>query len=163
TFAGVSSDRYVKDITLETVRERPVLLAWELNGAPLTPEHGFPIRAVIPGFFGTNSVKWLTRIYVADTRPESLFTTRLYNRRVTGGGVEGTEPVRDLDVHWVIVTPADGDVLAASRVDVEGWAWSDGAVTRVEVSADGRADWRDARLEPRAPGYPWQRFVSAWT
>jgi sulfane dehydrogenase subunit SoxC len=112
TFAGTSSDRYIKDIPLEIVRERPVLLAWAMNGAPLTPEHGFPVRAVVPGLFGTNSVKWVTRVYLAATRPESLFTTRLYNRRMAVDGRERVEPVRDLDVHSVIVAPAEGDALA---------------------------------------------------
>src|SRR6266545_1241690 len=71
TFAGTTSDHYVKDIPLEIVRDRPVLLAWEMNGAPLTAEHGFPVRAVVPGFFGTNSVKWVTRVYRGAAR-ESL-------------------------------------------------------------------------------------------
>jgi len=162
-FAGTSSDRYIKDVPLEVVRARPVLLAWEMNGAPLTAEHGFPVRAVVPGFFGTNSVKWLNRIYLADTRPESLFTTRLYNRRVVVNGRERLEPVRDLDVHSVIIQPAEGDALAPGAQTVEGWAWSAGPVQRVEVSADGGATWQEARLEPRHHGYVWQRFTLAWT
>lgn len=163
TFAGTSSDRYVKDVPLEIVRTRPVLLAWELNGAPLTPEHGFPVRAIVPGFFGTNSVKWLTRIYLADVRPESLFTTRLYNRPVTVDGQERREPVRDLDVHAVITAPAEGDALAPGARTVEGWAWSAGPVRKVEVSTDGAVTWHEAHLEPRREGYVWQRFTFAWT
>lgn len=162
-FAGTSSERYIKDVPLEIVRERPVLLAWELNGEPLTPEHGFPVRAVVPGFFGTNSVKWVTRIYLADARPESLFTTHLYNRRVVVNGRERLEPVRDLDVHSVIIAPAEADALAPGAQTVEGWAWSAGPVQRVEVSADGGATWQEARLEPRRQGYVWQRFTLAWT
>jgi DMSO/TMAO reductase YedYZ molybdopterin-dependent catalytic subunit len=162
-FAGTPSERYIKDVPLEIVRERPVLLAWEMNGAPITPEHGFPVRAVVPGFFGTNSVKWLSRIYLADTRPESLFTTRLYNRRVAVNGREQLEPVRDLDVHSVIVAPAEGDALAPGAQTVEGWAWSAGPVRRVEVSVDGGATWQEARLEARRHGYVWQRFTLAWT
>jgi sulfane dehydrogenase subunit SoxC len=161
-FAGTSSDRYVKDVPLEIVRARPVLLAWELNGAPLTPEHGFPVRAVVPGFFGTNSVKWVTRIHLADARPESLFTTRLYNRRMTVNGQERLEPVRDLDVHSVIVAPAEADTLAPGAQIVEGLAWSAGPVRRVEVSTDGGATWQEARLELRREGYSWQRFTIDW-
>jgi DMSO/TMAO reductase YedYZ molybdopterin-dependent catalytic subunit len=162
-FAGTPSERYIKDVPLEIVRERPVLLAWEMNGAPLTPEHGFPVRAVVPGFFGTNSVKWVTRIYLADARPESLFTTHLYNRRVVVNGQERLEPVRDLDVHSVIIAPAEADALAPGAQTVEGWAWSAGPVRRVEVSADGGATWQEALLEPRRQGYVWQRFTLAWT
>ena len=163
TFAGTSCERYIKDVPLEIVRERPVLLAWEMNGAPITPEHGFPVRAVVPGFFGTNSVKWLSRIYLADTRPESLFTTRLYNRRVAVNGREQLAPVRDLDVHSVIVAPAAADALTPGAQTVEGWAWSAGPVRRVEVSVDGGATWQEAHLEPRRQGYVWQRFTLAWT
>src|SRR5262249_2563702 len=61
-FAGVTSDHYVKDVPLEQVLRDDVLLAWAMNGAPLTIEHGFPLRAFVPGFFGTNAVKWLSRI-----------------------------------------------------------------------------------------------------
>lgn len=163
TFAGTQSERYIKDLPLDVVRERPVLLAWEMNGAPLTAEHGFPVRAVVPGYFGTNSVKWVSRVYLADRRPESLFTTRLYNRRVIVDGRERLEPVRDLDVHSVIVAPADGDALAPGPQSVEGWAWSAGPVRQVEVSVDGGATWQDVRLEPRRHGYVWQRFTLAWS
>src|SRR5262249_26725359 len=145
-FANLESDGYVKDVPLEVVRERPVLLAWELNGAPLTTEHGAPVRAIVPGFFGTNSVKWLTRVYVSDTRPESPFTTRLYNRPVIADGREVMEPVRALDVHSVIVAPADGDALAPGPHSIRGWAWSAGEVRRVEVSADGGRTWEDAQV-----------------
>jgi len=163
SFAGTVSERYVKDVPLEIARTRPVLLAWEMNGAPLTVEHGFPVRAVVPGFFGTNSVKWVSRVYLADSRPESLFTTRLYNRRLVVDGQARVVPVRDLDVHSVIVTPAEGDALTAGARSIEGWAWSAGAVGRVDVSVDGGASWRDARLEPRREGYTWQRFAHDWT
>jgi DMSO/TMAO reductase YedYZ molybdopterin-dependent catalytic subunit len=163
TFAGTASDRYIKDLPLDLARDRPVLLAWEMNGAPLTVEHGFPVRAVVPGFFGTNSVKWVTRVYLADRRPESLFTTRLYNRRRVADGRVQIEPVRDLDVHSLIVSPAEADALVAGAQTVKGWAWSAGAVRQVEVSSDGGARWSDARLEPRREGYTWQRFALDWT
>jgi sulfane dehydrogenase subunit SoxC len=162
SFAGTASDRYIKDVPLEVARERPVLLAWEMNGAPLTAEHGFPVRAVVPGFFGTNSVKWVTRAYLADSRPESLFTTRLYNRRLVVDGQEQVVPVRDLDVHSVIVAPAEADALTPGARSVAGWAWSAGPVRRVDVSVDGGVVWREARLEPRREGYTWQRFALDW-
>jgi len=160
TFANVHSDRYVKDLPVATVLERDdILVAWDMNDAPLTAEHGFPARAVVPGFFGTNSVKWLTRVTLADARPESLFTTKLYNRKVVRDGVAVVEPVREADVHSVIVSPADGATVGGD-VSVTGWAWSAWPVARVEVSVDG--GWRDARLEPRRAGHAWQRFAADW-
>lgn len=163
TFANVASDRYVKDIPLAKALDGDVLLAWAVNGARLSEEHGFPVRAVIPGFFGTNSVKWLTRVYVADTRPESLFTTRLYNRDVVVAGQTERRPVRELDVQAVIVHPTEGDALPAGRCAISGWAWSGTAeITRVEVSVDGGVGWRDARVQPRRDRYVWQRFETDW-
>jgi DMSO/TMAO reductase YedYZ molybdopterin-dependent catalytic subunit len=162
TFANVHSERYVKDVPLETILEGDVLLAYELNDAPLSPEHGFPVRAVVPGWFGTNSVKWLTRIYLAGTRPESLFTTRLYNRKVVVNGQTTLEPVRAVDVHSVMVQPSHDDILAAGPRHVVGWAWSAHGVERVEVSTDGGASWADATLDRGEHRYAWQRFVFGW-
>ena len=164
TFANIHSDRYIKDLPLATVLERDdVLVAWEMNDAPLTAEHGFPARAVVPGFFGTNSVKWLTRVTLADARPESLFTTKLYNRKVQRDGVSAMEPVREADVHSVIVSPCDGDtVVRGGDVAMAGWAWSAWPVARVEVSVDGGAHWREAPVEPRHEGHAWQRFTLDW-
>lgn len=162
TFAGVHSERYVKDLPLATVLERDdVLVAWAMNEAPLTAEHGFPARVVVPGFFGTNCVKWLTRVTLADARPESLFTTRLYNRQVVRDGVTVVEPVREADVHAVIVSPGDGETVGRD-VAVAGWAWSAWPVARVEVAVDGEVGWRDARLDARREGHAWQRFAVDW-
>jgi DMSO/TMAO reductase YedYZ molybdopterin-dependent catalytic subunit len=163
TFAGVHSDRYVKDLPLARAQADDALLAWAMNGAPLTPEHGFPLRAFVPGYFGTNAVKWLSRIHLAASRPESLFTTQLYNRRLVVDGQPVVRPVRELDVHSVIVTPGGGATLGLGRHRVDGWAWSAWEVVRVEVSADHGATWRAARLDPRGPAPAWQPFSFEWT
>jgi sulfane dehydrogenase subunit SoxC len=163
TFAGIHSDRYVKDLELARAREDDVLLAWAMNGAPLTPEHGFPLRAFVPGYFGTNAVKWLSRIHLAASRPESLFTTRLYNRRLVVDGRPVSVPVRELDVHSVIVTPAAGAVLGRGRHRVGGWAWSAWDVARVDVSADSGASWQAAQLGERGETPAWQPFAFEWT
>jgi DMSO/TMAO reductase YedYZ molybdopterin-dependent catalytic subunit len=158
TFAGVHSDRYVKDLPLSRALEPDVLVAWAMNGAPLTPEHGFPARVFVPGYFGTNAVKWLSRLTLAAERPDSLFTTRLYNRRLDGE----TRPVRELDVHAVIVAPPDGATLPPGRHTIGGWAWSHWPVRAVDVSADGGVRWRPARVAPRGADHQWQAFACAW-
>ena len=76
-FDGVECGHYIKDIPCSRAG-CDVLLAYEMNGEPLRPEHGFPLRLVVPGFYGTNSVKWLTSIILADRRPDSPFTSRWY-------------------------------------------------------------------------------------
>jgi DMSO/TMAO reductase YedYZ molybdopterin-dependent catalytic subunit len=158
SFANVYSERYVKDLPLARALEPDVLVAWAMNGAPLTPEHGFPARVFVPGYFGTNAVKWLSRITLTAERPESLFTTRLYNRRIEGE----TRPVRELDVHAVMVSPADGVTLARGRHTIAGWAWSAWPVRAVDVSTDGGATWRPARVVPRGADHQWQAFACEW-
>ncbi|TCK26010.1 molybdenum-dependent oxidoreductase-like protein [Pseudonocardia endophytica] len=150
-FAGEYCTEYRKDLPLDVVLERG-LLAHELDDGPLPAERGYPVRLVVPGFFGTNNVKWLGRLTLADHRPEHLFTTRLYLRPSPDGMV----PVREMDVNSLLTAPADGADVD-SDVEVAGWAWGFEPVARVEVAVDGR--WGQAEVEPRAPGPPtWQRF-----
>src|SRR5947208_3211111 len=111
SFANVHSDRYVKDLPLARALEPDVVVVWAMNGAPLSAEHGFPARVFVPGYFGTNAVKWLSRLTLTAERPESLFTTRLYNRRVDGE----MRPVRELDVHAVVFSRASAPPSAARR------------------------------------------------
>jgi DMSO/TMAO reductase YedYZ molybdopterin-dependent catalytic subunit len=158
SFANVYSDRYVKDLPLARALEPDVLVAWAMNGEALTAEHGFPARVFVPGYFGTNAVKWLSRITLAAERPESLFTTRLYNRRVDGE----SRPVREIDVHAVIVSPAENATLTIGHHTIEGWAWGAWPVSAVDVSTDGGATWRPARVTPRGKDHQWQAFTYTW-
>jgi DMSO/TMAO reductase YedYZ molybdopterin-dependent catalytic subunit len=164
-FSGVRVDAYAKDLPLDRVQE-DVLLAYEMNGAALAPEHGFPVRLVVPGYYGTNSVKWLTRMTLAPERVQSPFTTRWYNDPVVGpdGRETGeTQPVWAIAPQSVIVAPAPDMATPAGRpVEVWGWAWADGGVARVDVTTDAGAGWREAQLEPAA-GRAWQRFSTQWT
>jgi DMSO/TMAO reductase YedYZ molybdopterin-dependent catalytic subunit len=163
-FGGVCVDAYVKDLPLDRV-ESDVLLAYEMNGAPLTPEHGFPARLVVPGFYGTNSVKWITRITLAEARASGPFTTRWYNDPVESNrasGSAGTVPVWAIAPQSVIVAPApDATISASETIEIWGWAWADGGVSQVEISIDN-GDWRPAQLEP-VSGRAWQRFTLSWT
>ncbi len=158
SFANVHSERYVKDLPLARAMEPDVLVAWAMNGEPLSAEHGFPARVFVPGYFGTNNVKWLSRLTLAAERPESLFTTRLYMRRVDGE----PRPVRELDVHAVIVSPADGATLERGRHMIAGWAWSAWPVSAVEVSTDAGKTWQPAGVRPRGADHQWQMFTHAW-
>jgi hypothetical protein len=107
-------------------------------------------------------VKWLSRITLAATRPEGLFTTRLYNRRVVVNGRETLQPDRELDVQSVIIRPADGERLTSGPRPIDGWAWSVWPVAGVEVSVDGGASWHEARLEERGNTPAWQLFTFDW-
>jgi DMSO/TMAO reductase YedYZ molybdopterin-dependent catalytic subunit len=163
-FSGVSVDAYVKDLPVDRVKS-DVLVAYEMNGAPLAPEHGFPARLVVPGFYGTNSVKWITRATLAEARASGPFTTRWYNDSVESNGESdsaGTVPVWAIAPQSVIVAPApDATISASETIEIWGWAWADGGVSQVEISIDS-AGWRPAQLEP-ASGRAWQRFALSWT
>jgi DMSO/TMAO reductase YedYZ molybdopterin-dependent catalytic subunit len=141
------------------------LIAYELNSTPLPVEHGFPARLVVPGFYGTNSVKWLTRMTVAETRATGAFTTRWYNDPVPSAA--GEDPVKMVPV-WsvapesVIVSPAPGQALKRDTLqEVWGWAWADRGIDRVDVSVDGGATWMEAQVERRA-ARAWQKFFLSW-
>jgi len=162
TFADSYCEHYVKDIPMERAMDEDVLVAYAMNGAPLTPEHGFPVRAVVPGYFGTNSVKWLCRVTVAAARPEGLFTTRLYNRGVALDGRGQPEPAREIDVNSVIVWPTNQDRVQPGRQLVTGWAWSSSPIARVELSVDGGASWHEAEVAQPAHTPTWQRFGFVW-
>lgn len=157
-FGGVAIENYLKDLPIERVVS-DVLIAHEMNGAPLKPEHGYPARLVVPGFYGTNSVKWLTRLTLSDRRAESPFTTVWYNdpvideRRLPTGR---TSPVWSIAPQSVIASPAPGATVPCD-VRVSGWAWCDGGVEAVEVSTDAGATWSRAELEP-VRGWEWRRF-----
>jgi sulfane dehydrogenase subunit SoxC len=153
-FDGIDCACYLKDLPLATVAERGII-AYEMNGEPLTSEHGFPARLFVPGYFGTNNVKWLAALTLADRRPEHLFTTRLYQR--VEPGAELTVPVRDLDVTSLITSPRDGQTVRPGTVTIRGWAWGAVPVTAVAIGVGDT--WQRAELEPGSGGdFAWQQF-----
>lgn len=158
-YDGVRAPCYVKDVPLARLDEGGVLLAHTVNGEPLTAEHGFPLRLVIPGWYGTNTVKWLWRLELAEARAPGPFTTVLYNDPDPEAG--GTRPVWQAGPEALIVAPAPGPFAAAPVVEIWGWAWAAAGVARVEVSTDGGAIWLPAQLEPRRQ-WSWQRFLFDW-
>jgi DMSO/TMAO reductase YedYZ molybdopterin-dependent catalytic subunit len=164
TFGDIDHAAYAKDLPLERVPS-DVLIAYELNGAPLPAEHGFPARLVVPGFYGTNSVKWLTRMTLAGTRCAGAFTTRWYNDPVfdaDGRSSGKTAPVWSVAPESVLVSPAPGETLTRDApVEIWGWAWADDGIDRVDVSTDGGAAWLAAKVEAREDR-AWQRFNASW-
>jgi DMSO/TMAO reductase YedYZ molybdopterin-dependent catalytic subunit len=165
-FADSACDWYVKDMPLQRLAAGGVLLAYELNGAPLPAEHGFPVRLVVPGYYGTNSVKWLWRLHFAEYRPDGMFTTRFYNDETSSddraAGIGPRRPVWAIAPESLIVAPApDAEVAPGERVEIWGWAWSFHEVAAVEVSVDGGTTYARAELEPRR-GWAWRRFSLAW-
>ena len=165
-FAGRRCDWYVKDLPLTRLAADGVLLAYELNGAPLSAEHGFPLRLVVPGYYGTNSVKWLWRLQLAEQRAEGPFTSDLYNDPVDASGLAAGlpshQPVWAIAPESIIVAPGpDGAVTHGETSEIWGWAWSFRGIAGVEVSVDGGDNFRRATLSPRR-NWSWQRFSLPW-
>lgn len=151
---------YVKDLPLDYVMQHEVLVATHMNGAPLSPAHGFPARLVAPGFYGTNSVKWLCRIEAAERRADGLFTRDLYNDASVGAKTPA--PVWHIAPESLIVSPADGESLTTGEMTIAGWAWGYQEIVSVAVSTDGGASWTPADVAPRQAN-AWQRFTCAWS
>jgi DMSO/TMAO reductase YedYZ molybdopterin-dependent catalytic subunit len=163
-FEGVRQASYVKDMPLTRLAKGGVLLAYELNGALLSPDHGFPLRLVVPGYYGTNLVKWLRRLTLAAERPGGYFTTVLYNDAVPPSAEwpDGARPIWAMAPESGIVSPAADAVLAPAKTRIWGRAWAEAGVARVEVSADAGKTWRAAALDARDE-WSWQTFDIDWT
>lgn len=136
------------------------LLAWEMNGEPLPPLHGFPLRAVVPGYLGARSVKWLQSIRVQHEPSDNYFQQRdywLFPPQARPPAVDWSQGLMlgELSVNAVICRPRDGDTVAAGPVAVEGYATAGGPrwVARVDVSIDGGRTWIGADL--LEPDQPW--------
>src|SRR5262249_3762707 len=153
TFEGDAVDAFVKDLPLERVAA-DVLIAFAMNGSPLRPENGYPARLVVPGYYGTNSVKWLNRLTLAPERATGPCTASWDNdviRDGAGQSTGATRPVWSIAPESVIVSPAPDQTLpVAEPVEIWGWAWADGGVSAVDVSTDGLSGWTSAAIEPAA-------------
>jgi len=165
TYARWGAERYVKDLPIARARARDVLLAYEVNGAALSAAHGFPLRLFVPGYYGTNCVKWLCRLEAAMERPQHVFTTELYNDPVRdpsegGSGAGATVPVWQAAPEALIIAPADRAGVAAGPLEVWGWSWGADAIVAVDVSCDGGTTWQAAKVGPRQE-WEWQRFSVA--
>jgi sulfite oxidase len=137
-----------------------VLLAYEMNGAHLRPEHGFPLRVVVPGYVGARSVKWLSRVQLREAPSDNRFQAREY--RLFPPYLEEPEDpslefaLGELPVNAVICAPEDGETLRAGPVSVRGCTIAGGErrVERVDLSADEGETWSQAGLaeEDYRPG-----------
>ncbi|GAB3649812.1 sulfite oxidase [Ramlibacter alkalitolerans] len=158
---GHPNECYRKDLPLAKALQDEVLLAWEMNGAALDTRHGAPVRLVVPGFYGTNSVKWLTALSLQPDRADGYFTQTLYNDEVVRDGEKVAQPVWATAPNSVIVAPALGAQLPVGRCDIRGWAWGAAPIATVAVSTDGGQRWMPAQLRPRRE-FGWQGFGASW-
>jgi DMSO/TMAO reductase YedYZ molybdopterin-dependent catalytic subunit len=147
---------FVRSVPREKCLHPDTLLATHMNGAPLTSEHGFPLRLITPGWEGAASIKWLTKITAVPDEVDAFFMKSAYRYP--------TRPVRPGEA----VDPKDMAALTSLTVKtlvtrwtgrVEGFAWAGEAdIVKVEVSLDGGRVWNEARLDTEQAPFAWRRF-----
>jgi sulfane dehydrogenase subunit SoxC len=155
---GGEEQAFQRSLPLEEALRDEILLAYEMNGAPLPPQHGFPLRLVVPGWYGMTNVKWLERIELVDQSFTGYQNQQGYRLRQAEED-EGV-PLDRMQPRSLMVPPGIPEFMTRDRtvpageVVLEGRAWSGIApVAAVEVSTDGGMTWSVAELEP--PGEPW--------
>ena len=148
--------RFERSLRLNDIEDSGALLAYRMNGAPLPPQHGYPLRLVVPGWYGVASVKWLTAIEVLDHAFDGHFQTELYRYVWHRHGHAVTEPVRQLRVRAVITEPGYGQTLTCGDVSIRGLAWSGVApIAGVRIRV-GRGPWRRAHLLGQPQRHGWR-------
>jgi DMSO/TMAO reductase YedYZ molybdopterin-dependent catalytic subunit len=160
---------FQRSLALADAQQPDVLLAYDLNGAPLPAQHGFPLRLLVPGWYGMTNVKWLGRITAIGEPFTGYQQARGYRLRQTAE--EPGVPLQRIRPRALMVPPGVPDFMSRERalqpgaVTVEGRAWSgDSPVAGVDFSSDGGESWRAAELEPAELGpWAWRRWTAEWT
>jgi sulfane dehydrogenase subunit SoxC len=158
---------YERSLSVADAMRDDVLLAYELNGQPLPPQHGFPVRLLVPGWYGMTNVKWLRSITAV---AEAFDGFQMWSYRLRQHEEDEGTPVTRMMPRALMIPPGFPDFFTRSRtvdagpVTLQGRAWSGwGSVTRVEVSVDGGASWSDARLSDPVGTHAWRGWTHSWT
>ncbi|HEX5014230.1 MAG TPA: sulfite oxidase [Candidatus Limnocylindrales bacterium] len=162
---GEVEQDYERSLTIEEVRRPEVILAWAMNGQPLEPQHGSPVRLIVPGWYGMTSVKWLTSIEAVDA-PFAGFQQAVGYHFLEREAEPG-EPVTRMRVRALMIPPGQPDFFSRQRlveagaIRLTGRAWSGvSAVERVEVGVDGT--WAEAALDDAVGPFAWRRWSFEW-
>jgi DMSO/TMAO reductase YedYZ molybdopterin-dependent catalytic subunit len=176
------AQEFVRSIPISKALEPSTLVASHMNGAALTPEHGFPARALVPGWIGSYSIKWLCEIRVLQNEFNGFYMSSAYrlpdgsfsgrspfnsrSRSNQGAGHGRTEPFTSLVVKSIIAHPQDGATVspqASAVLTVSGAAWAgETEIEKVEVSTDGGHSWHNAGLDPDQAKYAWRLWKYTW-
>ena len=133
---------YERSLPIDKARHPDTMLAYEMNGEPLPLNHGFPLRLVVPGWYGMNSVKWLVGIHVLDKKFDGFYQTERYMTQNGPDSLEYYTYHTKMKVKSIITNPAPGETIPAGGYTLAGAAWSgEEEVVKVEVSADGGKTW----------------------
>jgi DMSO/TMAO reductase YedYZ molybdopterin-dependent catalytic subunit len=154
---------FSRSLPLEKAK-RDVLLAYRMNGEDLPPEHGFPVRAIVPGWYAMASIKWLQRIIVSDEQFSGYYQTLDYAYWKRRGDIGELTPLSEMQIKAEIARPAQGETVPAnSSIRVHGAAWtSEVEITKVELSTDGRFTWNEANLLGESKPNAWRLWEFNW-
>jgi DMSO/TMAO reductase YedYZ molybdopterin-dependent catalytic subunit len=155
---------FARSLPLEKAKQPEVLLAYQMNGADLPPAHGYPVRLLVPGWYGMASVKWLTRLVVTDRPFNGFFQTLQYAYFERRHGEPALVTTTELQVKAQVARPALGEVVKAGAVyRMHGAAWTgESEIKKVDVSADGGTSWQEAKLLDRSVRYGWRLWEYRW-
>ena len=154
------ADGFSRTIPIEKARDASTLIAVTMNSEKLPVSHGFPLRAVVAGWYGMDSVKWLRRVEVLTTDAENAGYERLTRSLLLGTRPAGR--VTAMNVKSAFSRPLDGAILTGRRFMIRGAAWAgENRVRRVEVSTAGKA-WQTARLASEPQPYAWVQWMYEW-
>lgn len=167
-----SVPNFVKSLEIDHARDGEVMVAYEMNGEPLPMLNGFPLRLIVPGWFGTYWVKALDEISVLPEKFKGYWMEKAYRIPATADPneapdklAEQTVPINRMPVRSIMVRPEPHEKLSANQAyEIEGVAFDGGAgIKRVEVSTDGGATWNEATLGNELGKYSWRRWRLNWT
>jgi DMSO/TMAO reductase YedYZ molybdopterin-dependent catalytic subunit len=155
---------FARSLPLAKARSEEVILAYEMNGKPLPKSHGFPLRAVVGGWYGMASVKWVTRIIVTTKPFGGYFQTTSYTTWEKEEGVATMRPITQILPKSIIVSPGPGEKLAGGKAHrVRGLAWAgEASVQQVEISSDGGKNWSAVKLLDAVKPFTWRFWEYEW-
>jgi sulfite oxidase len=159
---------FVRQVPVSKAAHPDTIIAWDMNGQPIPLVHGAPLRAIVPGWEGAYSIKWLNALNLIARDSDSFWVATGYrypNRRVApGAAVDAKDmvPLKGMPVKSLITTPENGATLAAGKIDVGGFAWAgEDDIKAVDLSIDNGASWQPARLTGEQAKFAWRRFEAA--
>ncbi len=164
---GEEVQYYQRSLSIADAMQDEVLLAYEMNGRPLEPQHGYPLRLIVPGWYGMTSVKWLDRIEAVDHRFDGYQMDQTY--RYSQSADDPGQPVERIQVRSLMIPPGIPDFLTRGRlveaatVTVTGRAWAGRLeISQVEFSEDDGESWSQAQLGEPVTIFAWREWTFQW-
>ena len=159
--------RYERSLTIDEASREEVLLVYALNGQPLAPQHGFPLRLIVPGWYGMTNVKWLSHIALIDQPFDGYQQAHAYRLRTQAD--DPGRPLSRMRPRALMTPPGIPEFFTRHRtlspglVTLQGRAWSGfGPIRTVSVSTNGGADWADAIVDDQPDPYTWAQWTYSW-